>query len=690
MTLKSLLGIRKFLLTNRPQVSMVITVGFGVLIVMLTLIVVVNLYTLDHQNTTQEQLSREMMDKVFLSYRMRDAIRERVENLRVMLHIEDPFERDQLRMEFYGYAKRYSQARAELIAVATMPEERQFLERLDRLAQQVGPANSLALELLGELDMPRDAELREAVGESIFGHLLMLDSLSEMVALQKKFNLQALGQAQRDFDEAMAVSVVIGMLAVLVAVITASYVVERSHEKNRQLSYQALHDALTGLPNRLAFEQAVSRCLDESRQDRTEHVLLFMDLDQFKLVNDTKGHQAGDRLLQELARNLSGKLRRSDLLARLGGDEFGVLLRYTDAEHGEQVAEKLRACVEAYELKFEEETFRVGVSIGMTPFEGETFNFERLLSTTDASCYVAKDSGRNRIHRSDADSRILKERSGEIRWATRIQSALADKSFELHGQIMSHLQADGANERIPVELLIRMRDADNGSLISPGEFLPAAERYGLMTRIDGLVIDRAVEWIKHLGDLQQHVLISVNICGRSASDPEFVEFAQQRITGSDIDPASLCLEITESVAVHNLQVASNFINRLGAFGCQFALDDFGAGVSSFNYLRNLQVGILKIDGSYIRSIESSPTDATLVECINSIAHALGKRTVAEFVETESLMEKVRELGLDYAQGFVFHRPAPLAEVERRLADQVDERLREPHGEHKAPDELMTG
>lgn len=653
-------------LSRRFHVGWVVSAGFGILVSLLMATIIAGLYTFSHHNHHLAEVSESATRKIYLAFSMRNAIRERIDSLRIMVNMDDPFDRDEQRLVFYSHARIYSQARSEMIRLATHPQEKAFIEKLDRAAREARPSNRLALSQLSLLEEEITPATQDAVSAAIIAHLNLLNRVSEMVALQDEISKQALQEADLSFRQSMAIAVIVGVISVIIAILTASMVIARATEKNRQLSYQASHDALTGLPNRAAFEQAVSMTLEEASIDRTEHVLLFMDLDQFKLVNDTKGHQAGDKLLQALSKVLSAELRSSDLLARLGGDEFGVLLRFTNAKFGEMVADKLRRAVEEFVFDYDNESFRVGVSIGMTPFSNDDFTLERLLSIADASCYAAKDSGRNRIHRSDLNADELSVRDGEMRWASRISQAINEDRFVLHGQAMRPLSGRAMNTRTPVELLLRLMSDDGEDLIFPGDFLPAAERYGKMFDIDCWVLKHAIAWLETLGELQNQIVASINICGRSASDPQFADFVHEQLQASSVDPRALCFEITESVAVHSLGNASRLIEKVGAMGCHFALDDFGSGVSSFSYLRHLKVDWLKIDGSYISNIEHNVTDRSLVESINNISHTLGKLTVAEFVESESTMKALKNMGVDYAQGFGFHRPVPLREVEKFL------------------------
>ncbi|WP_284617171.1 EAL domain-containing protein [Aquabacterium humicola] len=420
-----------------------------------------------------------------------------------------------------------------------------------------------------------------------------------------------------------------------------------------QMSHQAMHDALTGLANRTALEQRLDALLAESGAG-AQHTLLFMDLDQFKLVNDTSGHAAGDELLRRLATVLRGALRASDLLARIGGDEFAVVLAGCDAEAAMRIAEALRARVRDFQFVWQERAFRIGVSIGAVPFAAGQLDRHELLRCADSACYVAKERGRNRVHLWHPDDADLVRRAGEMNWVARLQSALAQDRFVLYRQRIAPVASDG-REPPRYELLLRLRD-EAGELVPPMAFVPAAERYGLMASIDQWVVDRALAAMRAGGDDAHY---AINLSGASLNDPAMLPFILEAIQRHGIAPRRLCFEVTETAAVANLDVAITMMGALRERGCQFALDDFGAGMSSFAYLQKLPVDYLKIDGRFVRDIADDTADLAMVEAINTLGHRLRLSTVAEFVEDERILALLRTLGVDYAQGYGIARPEPM-------------------------------
>ncbi len=424
---------------------------------------------------------------------------------------------------------------------------------------------------------------------------------------------------------------------------------------SQQLRFQAAHDALTGLVNRREFENRLERALKSAEDGRSEHAVCYLDLDQFKIINDTSGHVAGDELLRRLGRVLSQQVRRQDTLARLGGDEFGVLLEHCSMHIAERVANALRRTIEDFRFAWEKQVFGIGVSIGVVPIRGNDQTVSSILSAADAACYAAKDRGRNRIHIYHEGDVELARRHGEMRWVTRIHAALEENRFELARQPIVSLSTF-ERQSSHYELLLRMRD-ENGNIVPPEAFLPAAERYNLSVKLDRWVVREAFRMLtrdrKHLDNL---FLCSINLSGVSLADEDFLIFVTTELASTGLPPGKICFEITETAAIANLPGAMRFIEVMRRVGCHFALDDFGSGLSSFAYLKSLPVDFLKIDGVFVKDIVEDPIDRELVRSINEIGHVMGKRTIAEFVESADILTVLAEIGVDYAQGFELGKP----------------------------------
>jgi len=430
--------------------------------------------------------------------------------------------------------------------------------------------------------------------------------------------------------------------------------VSESRDLNRRLSYHASHDILTGLVNRNEFENRVERALKSAKARETSYALLYLDLDQFKIVNDSCGHSAGDALLGQLGTLLKSKIRWRDTLARLGGDEFGVLLESCSLDEAMNTAETLRMAIGDYKFVWEERNFRLGVSVGVVPITADNEDVAGLLTAADSACAAAKEAGRNRIHSFQENDIDLMRRRREMQWAARINNALEENRFELFRQTIQPLQTE--EEGAHYEILLRMRD-ENGGIISPGLFIEAAERYGITPKIDRWVIRSAFRWLVSEADERERLsLCSINLSGQSFSDEKFLPFVVDQFQMSGIDATKICFEITETAAIASYSQANRFINALKELGCKFALDDFGTGLSSFGYLKHFPVDFLKIDGSFVKEILHDPIDREMVRSINEIGHLTGKQTIAEFAENEEIITMLRGMGIDYAQGYGVSEP----------------------------------
>ena len=652
-------------MSRRYDVKLITSLGFGLVIGILLISIVGSYHTTNSHNQLLSQLVRAAGMKTVLAYTMREAIRERIDSLRAMATQTDPFKRDEEKMRLFSHASKYVRARATLIQHLKTDSEREIFEKLDASARSVGTPNARALRALFD-EESTPSEINAAVQASIDGHLTLLRHLDEMVRTIHQTTQNRIHEAGDRFHEELLTAALLGMIAFAIAVVAAALVVINAGARNRKLSHQAAHDILTGLLNRQAFEVSLRLTLEQSEQSPDSHAVMFIDLDRFKVVNDSCGHPAGDALLKELSATLAGRLRNSDVIARIGGDEFAVLLRYTEPDDAEQVAEKIRHAVEAFTFEWDNQTFKVGASIGLVPFGSEPITLEELLSTADACCYSAKEEGRNRVHHADANPEAAQRRSGEMRWVTRISDAIRDDGFMLYGQMIKPLNVALDDGRLALEVLLRMKDQEGLGLIPPGQFLPAAERYGTVPDIDRWVVENSLRWLAGLGKTAENLRISINICGPAASDPQFHRFVRNCIADTGVPPRSLCFEITESVAIRSLANAAALVDALGDLGCQFALDDFGSGLSSFNQLRHLKVDYLKIDGSFIHNIDRDPINRAMVESINTIGKKLGKRTVAEFVENDRIRGILQEIDVDFAQGFGLHKPEPLSSIQSQI------------------------
>ena len=433
----------------------------------------------------------------------------------------------------------------------------------------------------------------------------------------------------------------------------------RERQYAARLSDLASHDALTGLLNRREFEQRVKAIVERSEADEGQHAVLYLDLDQFKVVNDTSGHAAGDELLRQVGALLRPRLREGDVLARLGGDEFGVLLPHCPPAPALRIAEALRKGIVDFRFAWKNRSFTIGVSIGLVNLADAPHTLASVLSAADAACYLAKDKGRNRVQVYRTEDSEVALRRGEMEWVHRLHRALAEDRLCLYSQPMRAMH-DPRDDTEHHELLVRLIDEQN-ELIPPIAFIPAAERYHLMPSIDRWVIRTAFRVLaERRAAGSARGTYAINISGASIGDDQFLDYVRESFARFHIPHAAICFEITETTAVTSLSKAAEFIGALREPGCRFALDDFGVGVSSFTYLKQLPVDYLKIDGSFVKNMLNDPVDAAMVEAIHRIGRVMGKQTIAESVETEATLDALRSVGIDYAQGNAIAAPSMFA------------------------------
>jgi diguanylate cyclase (GGDEF)-like protein/PAS domain S-box-containing protein len=433
--------------------------------------------------------------------------------------------------------------------------------------------------------------------------------------------------------------------------------VTKERRLKRALSYQAVHDALTGLINRREFDNRLQNAVQSARNGEGPHALLYVDLDQFKVINDTCGHSAGDRLLRDVTALLQQQVRAADTIARLGGDEFGILVQHCSIEQAVKVADGIRQAVHDYRFNWDQNSTSIGASIGVVEITRDCESVASLLSAADIACYAAKDSGRNRVHIYESGEASGRHR--EMYWVSRVTRAVDEGRIELYHQPIVPTAPTAESPPLFHELFVRLR-GDGGALIMPGEFIPAAERYNVISAIDRWVVKRAVEVLdeRHQLGLPPTLLLAVNLSGTSLSERSFLDyvlsFAEEPRVGR-----GLCFEITETAVITNMAQAVYFMRELKKRGCRFALDDFGSGLSSFHYLKTLPVDYLKIDGEFIANVANDPVDRSMIEAIGKVAGALGIATIAEKVESATVHEQLARLGVDFVQGFLVARPQPI-------------------------------
>ena len=428
------------------------------------------------------------------------------------------------------------------------------------------------------------------------------------------------------------------------------------------------HDSLTGLINRSGFESSLVSMLQNSRHNNVQHCLLHVDIDQLHVVNDLMGHEIGDNLIRRVAKSLRNAVRDSDLLARLGGDEFAVLLTNCDVQQAHTIANKIRNAIHELTVVSAKRQLEVSASVGIAAVTPQTEGIVGIMASAEIACKSAKEAGKDRVQVFEEDNTTLVRRSEEIEWIGRVQQALRDDQFVLYCQpVLPLVNQDRAPH---FEILVRMFD-DDGKVLLPGLFLPAAERYQLMPLVDRWVIRKALSCVAAdwpaIAD--RRPVFCINLSGQSLTNTGFLSFVSDELAASGIPPQNICFEITETAAISNIDEAIDFMGHFRGIGCRFALDDFGAGLSSFGYLKVLPVDYLKIDGSFVQEVTTDDVSHSMVSAISQIGRTMGLSIIAEFVSDEATMDVLSRIGVDFVQGFGIGKPEPLLGVVKRLLEE---------------------
>ncbi len=481
---------------------------------------------------------------------------------------------------------------------------------------------------------------------------------------RQRINTQYLAAVRTQVRTAWALSLALLLVASAFAILALRQkrlAVQRSQaleQLHAELSHRAAHDSLTGLINRDEFERRLGHTLQLTPQSPNTHAVLFIDLDRFKIVNDTCGHSGGDQLLREVADLIYCAVRTSDTVARIGGDEFAVILDACDQASARQLAEQICMRIDNYRFARSGQSFHIGASIGLVMLTEHWRSVSAVMQAADSACYIAKESGRNRVYIYLDSDLGVQTRRGITNWVQRLHQALDEGRLRLYWQRIVPLHAR-ASDQLRGEVLLRMLEGE--VLIEPGAFLAVAERYALASRIDRWVVGEVFDWLSREPDRLSVIdSLSINLSGQSVSDPEFQQFMIERLQALRFDRNILCFEVTETSAITSMQKSIRFFEVLRSFGARVALDDFGSGMSSFTYLKNLPVDDLKIDGQFMRQLGTDSYDQATVRAICEVARASGKKTVAEGIETEEVAAILRTFGVDYGQGYLWHVPAPLA------------------------------
>jgi diguanylate cyclase (GGDEF)-like protein len=651
----------------KDNIHTLISLGFIAVLALMFSLVFVSLVQFQSINESMERLVEDTNIKTAAANDMRDAIRLRTDSLKTMRLTEDIFERDSERQRFISHAGKYRIARERLVSLGMDEHESAIHKQLQQLTISSQPYNDSAAELLMS-DAPAE-EVMSVLKEAAASQTQILEKLEELVGLEKENTQAALTANQQHYSSTRNLLFALTGIALLFSLLVARIAIKQVSAKNRQLAYQASHDPLTGLINRQEFECRVERSIQQARAQAATHALLYLDLDQFKVVNDTCGHAAGDELLQQLSKLLLGSVRTRDTLGRLGGDEFGMLLENCPLDKAVEIANNLLKKIDAFHFTWSDNTFTLGISIGVVPVDRSTADIGCAMSAADSACYIAKESGRNQVQIAHLGDRRLQERHGEMQWVSRLTRAIEEDQFALYYQPIIPC-ASKATSGKHMEILLRMID-DDGSVVPPGSFLPAAEKYNMASNIDRWVIEHAMKWlVANTAQDGWPVTISVNLSGQTTGSPDMLKFIIEKMDETGVSPEHIIFEITEAAAITNITSTTSFMLTLRGCGCRFSLDNFGSGLSSFAYLKKLPVDYLKIDGTFVRDILSDPVDYAIVKSINELAQLLGKETIAEFVETLEVAEELRMMGVNHVQGYAYAKPEPLSNFAHSMGPRL--------------------
>jgi len=649
---------------KKDNTKAIITIGFLAVFLSMGLALVLSMATLSSANEEMSTLIESNAEKTSLAHQMRDVIRSRSAAIKSLLQINEPREREKIFDKLISNTESYLNSRNELEALGANEREQEILDKVVVVDLRVADVYDKANNKIYSMNSDPDT-LKSVLAEVQLQELVLLNQLNDLVQLEKTLAEETLAGSQSRFKKTQNLLLILCLAAFGISLLIAGFVIKRVSRANKRIAHLASHDDLTGLNNRRSFETQLEHTIAIAPRSQDTFGLMFVDLDRFKIINDTCGHHAGDQLLIKLTSIVKARLRRGDMLARIGGDEFAIIARADTFDDIVTMAEELRQLVSDFTFRYAEQSFRVSLSIGVIPLEGDVTDIETILSDVDSACYVAKQSGRNCVHvTQENDAEIIKYRS-DIAGIQNIRAALAEERLVLFYQPVYEIMPNGV-EMAHCEILLRIKN-ESGTLTSPTAIIPIAEKYNVMTDIDRWVLSHVLDWVvSHQDDYETPKLL-INLSGMSFINDEFLGFVVEQLQTRDVDPHKLAFEITETAAVDNLDKANVFIDRIRNMGCDFALDDFGSGFSTFCYLKELPIDYLKIDGSLVKNLATEEIDREMVRAINDIGHTVGAKTIAEFVENDETLTLLRSMGVDFAQGYGLSQPQALSELIAHLS-----------------------
>lgn len=641
---------------NRDRTTLMISGGFIAVFALMLLVAYLSVSTMNGVNRSMADLIHNTDQKTSLAYQMRDVIRLRSAEVRAIAQTNNPDDREKIFDKLVQSTRTYNQANTQLKELAANTRESEVLEKIEEATARSNDAYDQAASAIYAMGHDADA-LKSTLGNVQLRELVLLNQLNGLVSLEKELSAEALATNQSRYKKTLSWLIATVAITFFVSLLISGAVTNRVTAANKRIKHLATHDDLTGLHNRRSFEAALKRTMATAKRSNIGQGLMYLDFDRFKIVNDSCGHHAGDQLLIELSTLLQDQLNTKDLFARVGGDEFAIITHGRDISSIMELAENLRQQVQDYTFEYQSQPFAVSLSIGVIPITGKEENIETLLQDVDSACYVAKQTGRNRVHLAHNDDDEVVKYRNDIAGIQNIRNALDENHLTLFYQPV-HRITDTGTEMAHCEILLRIIN-EHGETLSPADFIPVAEKYNLMGEIDRWVITNVMTWVaKHQADYQIPRFL-INLSGLSFIDEDFLGFVINELDRHAVNPSNIAFEITETAAVDNITQANEFIDELRKKGCHFALDDFGTGFSTFAYLKNLTIDYLKIDGSLVKNIPTDRVDREMVRAINEIGHTVGAKTIAEFVEDLATVDILREIGVEYAQGYGIQRPEAL-------------------------------
>jgi len=656
---------------NEP-IKLTIALGFAGVLALMGLISFISLSLMNNITEQMSALLTETNNKVLASNTMRDSIRMRGNTLHNMYLTDDYIERDEFRLKLAEHALLYRHARDSLFQYTLTAREAKLLDQITHHTRIAKATNDTAADKLLS-DVPIE-EMRNHLRLANQARDDMIIRLGDLITLQNNVTKTSIKETKKYQESISSIILYLSLAAFFIAVYIAQLVIRETSKKNSEIHYQATHDDLTKLVNRKEFNHRLGKAFGKTKESYENHALCFLDLDNFKTINDSCGHNAGDELLIQITRLIKNNIRGHDTLARLGGDEFGLLLEGCSLEKAMEITEGLVNLVKNYELNWHDKKLHVGVSIGLVVLNHETTNIEEAITQADAACYAAKDMGRNQVQIYGLDDDRIRKMQKELSWVADISETTSDDRFSLYLQAIEKAQDEESASMY--EILLRLND-DQGALVSPRNYIPAAERFSLMKDVDLWVIEKTFKYLSHLYSSTPNcnVLFFINISANSLTNKEFPEYVIQQYKKYNIVPNTICFEIAEMQAIKNINQTANVISALKKYDIKFSLDDFGSAISSFSCLKNLPVDYLKIDGHLIKNISQNTADKAMVAAINQIGKVMNIKTIAKHVENVFTLNQLKEIGIDYAQGLYIDKPIHINERIKEIKESTKQQIK---------------